>query len=52
MQGCALPMIPAPDIHAFLLKEEHRDRLITLRSNMHHVDAEVVLLMNVGSIFD
>ena len=52
MQGCTLPMIPAPDIHALLLKEEHGDRLITLRGNMHHVDPEVVLLMNVGSIFD
>ena len=52
MQGCAHSMIPASNIEALFLEEIHRYGLVTLSGDMHHVDSEVVLLLNIRSIFD
>jgi len=45
-------MIPASYIEALFLEEIHRYGLVTLSGDMHHIDSEVVLLLNIRSIFD
>lgn len=52
MQGCAHPMIPAPYIESLFLEEVHGYGLIALCGHVHHVDPEVVLLVNIRSILN
>ena len=51
MQRCAQPVIPAPYIKSLFLEEVHGYGLITLCSHVHDVDPEVVLLVNIRSVF-
>jgi hypothetical protein len=45
-------MISTSDIESLFLKEIHRYGLIPLCGNVHHIDTEIVLLLNIGSIFN
>ena len=44
--------IPRVDFKTFLHEVEHGDRLVALRTNMHHIDTALVLSADVGAMLD
>ena len=52
MQRCTPSVIPTAQIQAPQLEEVDRNRLVTLRGHMKHVDSKIILGVNVCTMVD
>ena len=52
MERSTASVVSAAKIDSFVFEEVERDRLVALSSHMHHVNAEVVVSIDVGAVSD